>query len=68
MSKNTRIFILSLFLFQISLCDENEEIRKRMEKLYGENKEITGDYNKDLSVTCNNGIFVGTKKEDVISF
>ena len=68
MSKNIKIFILSLFLFHISLCDSNEEIRKRMENLYGENKEITGDYNKDLSVTCNNGIFVGTKKEDVISF
>ena len=68
MSKNIIIFILALFLFQNSLCDVNEENRKRMEKLYGENKEITGDYNKDLSATCNNGIFVGIKKNDVISF
>jgi thioredoxin-related protein len=48
MSKNIIILILLLFLFQISLCDSNEEKRKRLEKLYGENKEITGDYNKDL--------------------
>ena len=68
MSKNIIIFILVLFLFQIFLCDVNEENRKRMKSLYGENKEITGDYDKDLSVSCNNGIFVGTKKEDVISF
>ena len=67
MSKNIIILILTLFLFHISLCDV-EENRKSMEKLYGENKEITGDYNKYLSVTCNNGIFVCTKKEDVISF
>jgi len=50
MSKNIIIFILTLFLFQISLYGVKEN-RKRMEKLYGENKEITGDYNKDLSVT-----------------
>ena len=68
MSKNIIILILALFLFHISLCDENEEKRKRMEKLYGENKEIIGDYNKDLSVICHNGIFVGTKKDDSISF
>ena len=68
MSEDIIIFVLVLFLFQISLCDVNKENRKMMEKLYGENKEITGDYNKDLSVTCNNGIFVGIKKKDVISF
>ena len=68
MSKRVIIILIVLFIFQISLCDINEENRKRMEKLYGENKEITGDYDKALSVTCNNGIFVGTKKEDVISF
>ncbi|MBO6243295.1 MAG: carboxylesterase family protein, partial [Clostridia bacterium] len=39
-----------------------------MEKIYGENKEITGDYDNELSAACNNGIFVGTKKDDVISF
>jgi len=45
-----------------------KKIEKECKKLFGENKEITGEYNEDLSVTCNNGIFVGTKKEDVISF
>ena len=68
MPKNIIIFILVLFLFKISLCDVNEENRKKMEKIYGENKEITGDYDNELSATYNNGIFVGTKKDDVISF
>ena len=58
-----------VFLFHISLCDLSEkDIRKLMQSLYGENKEITGEYEKDLSVSCNNGIFVGKKKDDVISF
>ncbi len=36
---------------------------------YHENKEIIGDnYNKDLSVKCNNGTFVGLKDGDVISY
>lgn len=38
------------------------------ENLYGENKEIKGEYDKVLSVTCNNGVFVGKKKENVLSF
>ncbi len=39
-----------------------------MQALYGENKEITGDYDKTLSVKCNNGIFVGKTTENVLSF
>lgn len=39
-----------------------------MKNLYGENKEIIGEYDKDLSITCNNGIFVGKKNGNVISF
>ena len=57
------IRLILLFLFHISLCDLSEQdIRKLMQSLYGENKEITGEYEKDLSVSCNNGIFVGKKK------
>ena len=63
------IRLILLFLFHISLCDLSEQdVRKLMQSLYGENKEITGEYEKDLSVSCNNGIFVGKKKDDVISF
>ena len=39
-----------------------------MQDMYGENKEIIGDYDKDLAVKCHNGIFVGLKNNDVISF
>lgn len=39
-----------------------------MLKLYGENKEVNYDYDKSLSVKCENGTFVGKLKNDVISF
>ena len=66
---NKNNIIIILFLISLSLCsDDEDKIRKRMQSLYGENKEITGDYDKSLSVTCNNGIFVGKKTKNVISF
>ncbi|ORX42183.1 alpha/beta-hydrolase [Piromyces finnis] len=39
-----------------------------MKNLYGENREIKGKYDKKLAVTCHNGIFVGNKTENVISY
>ena len=35
---------------------------------YEENKEITGEYDSSLAVKCKNGIFVGVKDDDVISY
>ena len=61
------IYILLLLLFSLSLCSDEDKINY-MKNLYGENKEITGEYDKNLSVTCNNGIFVGIKKGNVLSF
>ena len=55
------IYILLILFFSLSLCSDEDKINY-MKSLYGENKEITGEYDKDLSVTCNNGIFVGIKK------
>jgi para-nitrobenzyl esterase len=62
--------IIVLFLtFQIFLCSATEEkFKKLMNDLYGENREIKDDYNKSLSIECNNGIFVGLQKENVLSF
>ena len=60
--------IAFLFLFPLIFSITEDEMRKRMQALYGENKEITGDYDKTLSVTCNNGIFVGKATENVLSF
>lgn len=41
---------------------------ERMQSLYGENLTINGEYNRSLAVKCENGIFVGKKKDDVVSF
>lgn len=59
MSKKIIIFAIAIFIFQVSFM----WYKWRIYKKNGENKEITGDFNKDLSITCKNGIFVGTKKE-----
>ncbi len=40
----------------------------RMQSLYGENKTITGDYNVEHSVNCENGTFVGKCNDGVLSF
>ena len=52
---------------------KNEEEKQQKEKgvdleEYHENEEITVDYDKNLAVECKNGIFVGLKDGDVISY
>ena len=64
----SKFLILLVFLFPLLSFNSVDELKKRMQALYGENKEITGEYDEDLSVTCNNGIFVGKKTENVVSF
>lgn len=54
-----------------SSCKDNntlEHIQSEMLAGYGINKVMTGSYDKSLSVKCHNGIFVGKKEGDVISF
>ena len=63
--------IISLLIFIVSISfysSKRENDKERMQNLYGENKEITGDYDKSLSVTCHNGIFVGLKNNNILSF
>ena len=68
MPKKSIIAILFSF-FSLTICASNDDKYKSfMQSLYGENKEITGEYDKSLSITCNNGVFVGKKTEDVLSF
>lgn len=43
-----------------------QEINKIEE--YHPNQQITGEYDKSLAADCENGIFVGTKKDDVIAW
>ena len=61
--------ILILILPILIICNGDEkEYQSYMKNLYGENKEITDDYDESLSIKCNNGIFVGLKEGNVISF
>ena len=79
MEKSTIIKIVSpiaIFLIIITIIllvifiprTENDPNKERIADLIGENKIITGEYAKNLSVTCNNGIFVGLQKDNVLSF
>ena len=45
-----------------------DEVAKEMQALYGENRVLKGSYDKSLAVTCNNGTFVGSEKNGVLSF
>ena len=47
-----------------TLSERKAEIRAQ----YGENKKITGDYDKSLAVKCINGTFVGKKNDGVIAY
>ena len=61
--------LLTILVLAFSGCaSEPSETKLYMQNLYGENHEITGEYDADLAVTCHNGTFVGTEKEGVISF
>lgn len=65
---NGQKLIILLSIVSLFLCQNEEEVRKMMQGLYGENKEITGNYDESLSITSNNGIFVGVKEKNVLSF
>lgn len=47
---------------------EKEELKSVIRGRYGENHRITGDYNRELSVKCVNGTFVGVKDGDVVAY
>ena len=44
------------------------DIRERLAAMYGENREITGDYDPELCVKCRNGAFVGRLNGDIMEF
>lgn len=45
-----------------------EKRKAEVNKIYGENQQITGDYDKNLSAKCINGTFVGKMDGDVLEF
>ena len=61
---------LLLFLLCLTGCQKTEEEleAERMQKLYGENKEITGTYDDSLAIKCNNGTFIGLQEDSVIAY
>ena len=61
------IIIIILLVIFIPRKKDNKN-KERINNMFGENKEITGEYDSNLSVACNNGIFVGIRKNDVLSF
>jgi len=44
------------------------ELKAEIRARYGENKKITGDYDKSLAVKCVNGTFIGKKNDGVIAY
>ena len=49
---------------------ESMDVKEQLRAMYGgENRKITdGNYDKSLAVRCRNGIFVGRKKENIITY
>lgn len=44
------------------------ETRRRMRALFGENKPVTGYYNEAVAARCENGTFVGKKRDGITAF
>ena len=66
--KKTMLLILIMAFTLVGCTSESDPTKDKMQKMYGENKEITTEYDESLSAACNNGIFVGIADGDVISF
>lgn len=64
------ILTVSVLLVPLSGCSDSGagSSKQRMESIYGENREINGDYDKSASAVCSNGIFVGKDKNGVRAF
>ena len=78
MKKNTNAVLIKI-LFSVVLipatvfcmcsCSaQTEEIKAKMQALYGENRIIEGAFDETLAVRCGNGTFVGLKNGDVVSY
>ena len=69
-----KLFLILLLIASVALfsgCGKGEDIdplKNRMLGMYGENRQIDGEYDATLSAVCNNGIFVGTDDSGVVSY
>ena len=48
--------------------NKKSDAKKLIRHRYGENRRITGEYDRELAVKCRNGVFVGGKTGDVTAF
>ncbi len=53
---------------EVSSDSSKPDIRERLAAMYGENREITGDFDPELSAKCKNGTFVGKLSGDILEF
>ena len=53
---------------EVSSDNSKPDIRERLAAMYGENREITGDFDPELSAKCKNGTFVGKLSGEIIEF
>ena len=71
-----RIAIYVIFSVLLASCGSKEEalpaqtseLEQQMTALYGENKVIEGDYPDSLAVEAANGIFVGERDDNLLTF
>jgi len=69
------LFLAVLTVLSFVVCSSAKAAEKTLSEMkaeirtqYGENKKITGDYDKSLAVKCINGTFVGKKNDGVIAY
>ena len=71
-SRSTRIlafvFILAVLLLSAGCGNSSSDMKNRVAGMYGENYEITGSFDKQHSVKCSNGTFVGFADSNVVSY
>ncbi len=62
------LLALALCVLCCACGDSSPDRKQQMLSLYGENKPITGDYDKTLAVSCSNGVFVGKEAGGVRAY
>ena len=72
MRKISICLLILMVLINFVACSGQSEstnsTKGKMQNLYGENEEITGDYDTSLAANCTNGTYVGTIENSVISY
>ena len=66
------VFAAAVIYIFFPVMESRKDLRAAREEMLtkqGTNKELTGkDYDRENSVTCDNGTFVGSRKDGVKSF